>query len=72
MWIKPVISLYYFEILLYDDTLALLVICHIVFTQFLNNEIHISNLHFVMHENIFFYGNIPRYRIYVFFISLVL
>ena len=31
--IKHVISIYYFEMLQYDDTLALLVRCHIVFIQ---------------------------------------
>ena len=38
------------KFLLYDDTLALLVTCHIVLSLFNNLEIHISNLYSVMYD----------------------
>ena len=50
MPISQAISINYFKILLYDDTPALLVICHIVFSLFHHLEIHISNLYSVMYD----------------------
>ena len=48
--LKIVISIYFFEIFLYNDTLALLVICHIVYILIPNFGIYISNLYFVMYD----------------------
>ena len=50
MPISQAISINYSKILLYDDTLALLVIYHIVLSLFPNLEIHISNLYSVMYD----------------------
>ena len=50
MPISQAISINYFKILLYDDTLALLVMSHCFLSLFHNLEIHISNMYTVMYD----------------------
>ena len=56
MIIKQAIGIYYFKILLYENILALLVICHIVLSLFRNLEIHTNNLYFVIYDTYLLLG----------------